>query len=67
MVGAHAHICDQIVMDFSCEVFSVFCLSLSFQGLPGPQGANGFPGPKGPPVKQVFLLFLSHRLKWFKV
>lgn len=25
---------------------------LSHQGLPGPQGANGFPGPKGPPVRK---------------
>lgn len=40
------------------------------QGLPGPQGSTGFPGPKGPPVSDFFsrnlnefvvgFLFFSH-------
>lgn len=35
--------------------FQRSCVLLSLQGLPGPQGANGFPGPKGPPVRRPFL------------
>lgn len=34
---------------FSLSLFYFECFRI-FQGLTGPQGANGFPGPKGPPV-----------------
>lgn len=46
------------------QIFNVLTLPhLISQGLPGPQGANGFPGPKGPPVSKRFhLRFLT---EWF--
>ena len=37
-------------------------LLLSHQGLPGPQGANGFPGPKGPPVRTFFFIPVPYTL-----
>lgn len=37
----------------SCNESDFVCYA-PFQGLPGAQGVNGFPGPKGPPVREIF-------------
>lgn len=49
---------SRLTLLYSCllDVCSHYHVVLSHQGLPGPQGANGFPGPKGPPVRTRYLL-----------